>query len=248
MRPTVTLAWALVTLGLLVFVLSGCAAGGGVRVEQADGGEADTSSQASPLPAATPSPGASGEDEPAAPAEPEAPRSADPSATVAAPVSPPGADEEVEVVSLLKGDPAVGREVKEGLSPCVADAWPIDIAYGQLTGEDAAADLVVNVSTCADGHGLGSYVYQQQAPGEWRNVFAHEGTASYAEIADDALTLHQPIYLPGDALCCPSGEDVVTYRWRDGGFHELDRVYQEYPEPTGSQPGAEKSRDPREED
>ncbi|MCX2970719.1 MULTISPECIES: hypothetical protein [Streptomyces] len=239
--------WALVTLVLLAFVLSGCSAGDGVRVEQSAGAAEDPGARATPLPAATPSPesGHEGVAGGAAPAEPRPPTEGGRSMTAAAPVSPPGAAKEVEVVSLLKGDPAVSQDVKEGLSPCVRDAWPVHVAYGRLTGNGGTADLVVNVSACADGNGLGSYVYRQRAPGEWESVFAHEGSAVYAEVGRDALLLHQQIYLPGDAVCCPSGEDVVTYSWRDGGFRERDRVYQEYPEPTETEPG---SADPGGED
>ncbi|MEK8172008.1 hypothetical protein NKH77_29805 [Streptomyces sp. M19] len=46
------------------------------------------------------------------------------------------------------------------------------MAYGQLTG-DRALDVVVNIMTCADGFGVGSYVYRKEN-GAYRNVFTDE--------------------------------------------------------------------------
>ncbi|WP_461029851.1 hypothetical protein, partial [Streptomyces sparsus] len=172
----------------------------------------------------------------------DGPASQSPLPTAGAPVSPPGARKALDVVSLLRSDPAVGDMVRQDLHPCNAESWPVDVAYGRLTG-GSAADLVINVYTCGDGKGVGSYVFRQGSRGAWVNVFADEEPAVYAEIDNGSLRVYQEIFLKDDPLCCPSGEDVVTYVWRDGGFAELDRTYQEYPDEPSRAPSPSESSD-----
>ncbi|UGY92196.1 hypothetical protein [Streptomyces gobiensis] len=236
LKAAPTVAAASTVSVLLATALTACGSGGGIRVEQSAAASdsphskitqlpasplpTDSGAEAgSPKPSATPSGGAQD-----SPEEPPLP-------TAAVPVSPPGADRELDIVALLKADPAVGAAVKRDLHPCTRKAWPIDLAYGRLT-RAAASDVVVNVSTCADGKGVGSYVYRQNRAGEYVNVFADEEPAVYAEIDKGALQVYQQIYFNDDPVCCPSGEDVVTYVWRDGKFAELDRAYKEYPKTT----------------
>ncbi|WP_431782593.1 hypothetical protein [Streptomyces chumphonensis] len=222
-------AWAAVTLLLLAVVLTGCAAGDGVRIEESASAAEDTPAEASPLPAATPSPAPETEAEAPTPPSPGATRETD-VPTAGAPVSPPGASGEVEIVSLLRADRAVSPAVKRRLEPCEAEEWPITFSFGELT-DGPAEDLVVNVSACADGKGVGSYVYREEAE-RWVNVFADEEPTVFAEVTEGALRVHTQIYLDTDPTCCPSGEDVATYVWRDDGFAEQDRTYQEYPTAT----------------
>ncbi|MBB1245321.1 hypothetical protein GL263_17335 [Streptomyces durbertensis] len=231
--------------GMLLLTVAGCAGAEGVRVEQSAAADAVPDSRATPLPAApaTPEPASpDGEESSAAdPApktssgdaaagKPDASRLYRPSA---APVSPPGAQRELDVIALLKADPAVDKQVKEYLYPCAGTAWPVDVAYGRLTGMDAA-DVVVNVSACADGTGVGSYVYRETPSGQYVNVFTEEEASVYAEVDRNSLRVYQDIYLGEDPMCCPTGQDVVTYVWRGGRFAELDRVYKDYPKPSAS--------------
>lgn len=232
-------AWcAATTLGatLLVAAVASCGTTAeGVRVEQSAAASAGPQGRASPLPAATvtpsePTPSESGSgtkepDEKQSPSE-----EASPSPSWSAPeVSPPGARRTLDVITLVRHDPKVSSEVKESLVPC-AGQWPVDVAYGRLTGA-SASDVIVNVTSCADGKGLGSYVYRESR-GNYVNVFAEEEAAVYAQIDKSALRVDQQIYLEGDPLCCPTGQDVVTYMWRGGKFAEMDRVYKDYPKPT----------------
>lgn len=92
-----------------------------------------------------------------------------------------------------------------------ADSYPIGVSYGRLTGE-AGTDLVVNVSTCFDSFGVGAYVYREEG-GKYQNVFTAEHPPVYADIDQGDLRVTQLAYALGDAVCCPSGEDVLTYRW-----------------------------------
>lgn len=39
-----------------------------------------------------------------------------------------------EVVRMVRADPEVSRTVKSDLKPCVADEYPVDVTYGDLTG------------------------------------------------------------------------------------------------------------------
>lgn len=236
--PRISLVRAGALCGALIFTaVAGCGSGDGVRVEQSAAASAGPQSKASPLPATS---GDATADESLTPAPDDvegptpAPKSseAEASARPAAPaVSPPGAQRDLNVISLLRGDPSVGHEVKEVLEPC-AGYWPVDVAYGRLTGL-SASDVIVNVTSCADGNGLGSYVYRETPSGRYVNVFTEEESSVYAEVEKSSLRLYQQIYLGDDAVCCPTGQDVVTYMWRGGKFSELDRVYKDHPKPTG---------------
>lgn len=219
-------------------VMTACGAGSnGVRVEQSAAASAGPQGRASPLPAATVPPTESAPGPSASPSRTpdrkggHPSEEARPSPSWSAPeVSPPGAAQRLDVIALVRQDPQVGAEVKANLVPC-AGQWPVDIAYGRLTGADAS-DVIVNVTSCADGKGLGSYVYRESSSGRYVNVFAEEDDAVYAQIDKSALRVDQQIYLEGDEMCCPTGQDVVTYMWRGGKFAEMDRVYKDYPKPT----------------
>ncbi len=66
----------------------------------------------------------------------------------------------MDAVRLVKDDPGVAASVKRALKPCVGDEYPVDVSYGDLTG-GTADDVVVNVMTCSDAVGVGSYVYRE---------------------------------------------------------------------------------------
>lgn len=119
-------------------------------------------------------------------------------------------------VKLVKSDPLVSAEVKDDLKPCVADEYPLDVAYGDLTG-GTSDDVVVNVLTCGDGVGVGSYVYHEEG-GAYENVFSAEESPVYAEIDSSGnLVVSRQLYEKGDPVSSPSGEDVITYRWSSAG-------------------------------
>lgn len=90
------------------------------------------------------------------------------------------APQRVDAVKLVQDDPEVSPAVKSALKPCVADEYPVDVSYGNLTG-GSANDVVVNVMTCADAVGVGSYVYREK-DGRYENVFKAEEPPVYAEI------------------------------------------------------------------
>ncbi|WP_455353643.1 hypothetical protein [Streptomyces sp. SYSU K217416] len=132
----------------------------------------------------------------------------------------------VDAVALVKDDPKVSEAVKRDLKPCVADEYPVDVSYGKITA-NGVNDVVVNVLSCADAVGVGTYVYR--ADGEkYENVFAAEEPPVYAEIDRGDLVLTQQVYARGDSVAFPSGEDVITYRWSGERFTEQDRVHNEY--------------------
>ncbi|MFD9338673.1 hypothetical protein ACFWBF_30400 [Streptomyces sp. NPDC060028] len=132
----------------------------------------------------------------------------------------------VDPVALLKADPKVSAEVKRDLKPCTGKEYPVDVSYGKLTG-GPAVDIVVNVLSCADALGRGSYVYRADG-GTYENVFSDEQPPVYAEIDRGALVVNKPVYGKSDALAYPSGEDVITYRWSGEMFTEQDRVHSDY--------------------
>ncbi|MFJ6758889.1 MULTISPECIES: hypothetical protein [unclassified Streptomyces] len=194
-------AGAVVLVGTAVFAV-GCATGGtGLR----DGGPArsDTVAKASP---ATPS------------------TSADPSSGSATASGRPL--KKVDPIALLKADPKVSAEIKRDLKPCTGKEYPVDVSYGKVTGSPVV-DIVVNVLSCADALGRGSYVYRADG-GSYENVFSDEQPPVYAEIDRGDLVVTKQVYGKSDPLSYPSGEDVITYRWNGEAFTEHDRVHSEY--------------------
>ncbi|WP_051806923.1 hypothetical protein [Streptomyces sp. NRRL F-2664] len=192
-------AGTIVLVGTAVFAV-GCATGGtGLR----DGGPARTDTVARTAPSGS--------------ATDTSPASASPSGTSLKKVDP---------VGLIMADPKVSAEVKKDLKPCTGKEYPVDVSYGKVTG-GPVADIVVNVLSCADALGRGSYVYRADG-GRYENVFSDEQPPVYAEIDRGDLVVTKQVYGKSDALAYPSGEDVITYRWSGEGFTEQDRVHSEY--------------------
>jgi hypothetical protein len=177
---------AFYTVALLpLVVMTGCAEGGGVRVE----GNAPASVVPPTVHGTSPTP-------------------------------------KVDPVTLLQHDPKVDDDIKDHLRPCGGDEYPIDTSYGNLTGA-ATPDLVINVSTCSDGVGLGSYVYRMEQ-GRYVDVFGDDQPPVYIDIEQGELELTRQVYAHDDAVCCPSGEDVIMYRWTGTGFTETSHTHNEY--------------------
>ncbi|MET9257993.1 hypothetical protein [Streptomyces sp. NPDC003717] len=157
---------------------------------------------------------------------------------VSAPSSAPAAApsktaDRVNPVRLVKDDPTVSAEVKRELKPCVADEYPVDVSYGDLTrGPGSAEDVVVNVLTCGDAVGVGSYVYREK-DGRYVNVFRAEEPPVYAEIDRGDLVVTKQVYEKGDPVSSPSGESVITYRWTAGRFTEAYRTHNDYSNAAG---------------
>lgn len=133
----------------------------------------------------------------------------------------------VNAVALLKGDPTVSERVREGLRPCAGKAYPVDTSYGSMTG-GPSADVVVNVMSCADSVGVGTYVYRAREDGSYENVFMAEVPAVYGTIDRGDLVVTTQVYGSKDPLAYPSGSEVVTYRWADERFTEHDRVHNDF--------------------
>ncbi|MYS52104.1 hypothetical protein GTW46_18885, partial [Streptomyces sp. SID6013] len=134
----------------------------------------------------------------------------------------------------VKADPRVSAEVKRELKPCVADEYPVDVSYGKLTG-GSAEDVVVNVLTCGDAVGVGSYVYREE-DGGYQNVFKAEAPPVYAEIDRGDLVVTKQVYDKGDPVSSPSGENVITYRWASNRFTEEYRTHNDYSNSAGNAP------------
>ncbi|MBT3167339.1 hypothetical protein HTV80_30220 [Streptomyces sp. Vc74B-19] len=157
-----------------------------------------------------------------------------PAASKAPSTAPSPTPDRIDAVRLIKRDPAVSAEVKRELKPCVADEYPVDVSYGNLTGE-ALDDVVVNVLTCGDAVGIGTYVYQQQG-NAYVNVFSAEEPPVYAEIDRGDLVVSKQVYDRGDQVSNPSVEIVITYRWVSGRFVEKYRTHNEYGPVAGPAP------------
>ncbi|MFB7503224.1 hypothetical protein [Streptomyces broussonetiae] len=140
--------------------------------------------------------------------------------------SAPGVYKKVDAVTLIKQDPQVSTTVKNELKPCSGEEYPVDVTYGRLTGS-TRDDVVVNVLTCADAVGIGSYVYRDEG-GTYKNVFKTEESPVYAEIDQGLLTVTKQVYKKGDPISSPSGEDVITYDWSGGRFVGRPPVHTDY--------------------
>ncbi|WP_406838278.1 hypothetical protein ACICHK_22300 [Streptomyces sp. AHU1] len=145
--------------------------------------------------------------------------------------SPSRTPERVDAVGIVKGDPTVSAAVKRDLKPCVADEYPVDVSYGDLTG-GPANDIVINVMTCADAVGVGSYVYREEN-GRYQNVFKAEEPPVYAEIDRGDLVVTQQLYAKGDPVSYPSSEEVITYGWSVTRFVERSRIHNDYSNAVG---------------
>ncbi|MFD8308002.1 hypothetical protein ACFV29_37570 [Streptomyces sp. NPDC059690] len=152
-------------------------------------------------------------------------------ATPSSSPSPSKTAKQVDAVKLVKDDPAVSAEVKRELKPCVADEYPVDVSYGDLT-RGPADDVVVNVLTCGDAVGVGSYVYREQG-GRYENVFRAEEPPVYAEIDRGDLVVTKQVYEKGDPVSSPSGEIVTTYSWTAGRFTERFHTRNDYSNAVG---------------
>ncbi|MEU1279316.1 hypothetical protein [Streptomyces sp. NPDC005805] len=137
----------------------------------------------------------------------------------------------VDAVRLLKSDPKVSDRVKADLRPCARDSYPVDTSYGTLTGA-GAPDVVVNVMTCGDAVGMGTYVYREDGKG-YKNVFTAEEPSVYAAIDRGDLVVTRPVYASGDPVSEPSGEEVTTYRWAGDRFTQQYWVRNEYSRSVG---------------
>ncbi|MFI6660767.1 hypothetical protein ACIBL8_35115 [Streptomyces sp. NPDC050523] len=137
----------------------------------------------------------------------------------------------VDAVRLVKDDPSVSAEVKRDLKPCVANEYPIDVSYGDVTG-GPGDDVVVNVLTCGDAVGVGSYVYRQEG-GRYENVFRAEEPPVYAEIDRGDLVVTKQVYEKGDRVSSPSGEIVTTYSWTAGRFVKRYNTRNDYSNAVG---------------
>ncbi|GLW51463.1 lipoprotein CseA [Streptomyces sp. NBRC 14336] len=144
---------------------------------------------------------------------------------------------QAEVIRLIKADPLVSTEVKRDLKPCAADDYPIDTSFGELTG-GTAQDVVVNVLTCGDGVGIGSYVYREQ-DGSYENVFQAEEPPVYAQIDRGDLVVSKQVYERGDPVSSPSGENVITYRWNGTRFNQEYFWHNDYGTVVGDPPTPE---------
>lgn len=160
---------------------------------------------------------------------------------------PDPAAERVDPIALLKADPKIGERLKSDLKPCVEDAYPVDTSYGNLTNS-TSPDVVVNVMTCGDAVGIGTYVYREEN-NRYTNVFMAEDAAVYGTIDRGDLVVTKQVYAKGDPVAYPSGEDVITYRWSGNKFTQHDWVHNDYSkavgdggidgaEPSPSEPGA----------
>ncbi|MCZ4120740.1 hypothetical protein [Streptomyces sp. H39-S7] len=141
--------------------------------------------------------------------------------------APSIAGDPAALAKLVKKDTRnVSAEVREDLAPCAGDEYPVDTSSGDLTSGEAP-DLIVNVATCGDGMGIASYVYRM-IDGQYQNVFADEQPPVYGSAENGRLEIIRQVYKGDDQVCCPTGQEALTYVWKDTRFVQVERTYTDY--------------------
>ncbi|MBY8880178.1 hypothetical protein [Actinacidiphila acidipaludis] len=154
------------------------------------------------------------------------------------------------LATMIRKDDSVSADVREDLTPCKNDDYPMDTDSGNLTSGDGP-DLVVNIMTCGDGLGVASYVYRMVG-GKYRCVFADEHSGVYGTVDSGRLQVIHEVYRSDDPVAYPTGEESSIYVWRADQFVQIARTYQDYgaktptasPEPLATDPVPVPDSDP----
>lgn len=155
--------------------------------------------------------------------------------------APAIASDPAALAGLIRRDTSVSPDIREDLTPCAGDGYPMDTDSGNLTAGDGP-DLVVNITTCGDGLGIAAYVYRMIG-GKYQDVFADERPPVYGSVASGRLQIVHDVYKDDDdPVTYPTGEEAVTYAWRGNRFVEVARTYSDFnaktpsasPEPTST--------------
>ncbi|MDJ0345318.1 hypothetical protein QMK19_32590 [Streptomyces sp. H10-C2] len=138
--------------------------------------------------------------------------------------APSIAGDPAALAKLVKKDTQnVSQEVRQDLAPCAGDEYPVDTSSGDLTSGDGP-DLIVNVATCGDGMGIASYVYRM-IDGQYQNVFTDEQPPVYGTADNGKLQIIRQVYKSDDRVCCPTGQEALTYVWKGNRFVQVQRTY-----------------------
>ncbi|WP_327289392.1 hypothetical protein [Streptomyces sp. NBC_01198] len=165
-------------------------------------------------------------------------------------VAPAIARDPRALATMVRRDSSVSQGVRQDLTPCSGDSYPMATDAGDLTAGDGP-DLVVNVTTCGDGLGVAAYVYRM-VNGKYQNVFADERPPVYGSVEDGQLQIIHEVYKVDDPVSYPTGQESVLYAWRDGRFVQVSRSYADFgeptptvrPEPTSTEPVPRPDSDP----
>jgi hypothetical protein len=86
------------------------------------------------------------------------------------------------------------------------------ITYADLT-EDGVDDAVVPISSGGEGGEIAVFVFGYGPDGlsELLRVIPESGFKD--NVVDGKLTITEPVFAPGDPMCCPSQLRVTTYGW-----------------------------------
>jgi len=152
--------------------------------------------------------------------------------TTATAAAPAIASQPAVLATMIRRDASVSEDIREDLTPCAGDSYPLDTEAGNLTAGDGA-DLVVNVSTCGEGLGIATYVYRMLG-GKYQNVFTDEHAPVYGSVDNGKLEIVHEAYDSDDPVSYPIGEEAMTYAWRGNRFVEVARSYSDLTAPSPS--------------
>ncbi|GAA3740648.1 hypothetical protein [Streptomyces tremellae] len=132
---------------------------------------------------------------------------------------------DVDPVALLRADPRVSERVKQTLKPCGSASYPVNTSYGNLTG-GSRPDIVINVTTCADSIGIGTYVYRatdgaSASPGRAPAATSGAAPSATPSAADGGFPVDTPTRqakpLPGRYENVFTAEEPSVYATIDRG-------------------------------
>ena len=142
-----------------------------------------------------------------------------------APAVPSDTPVSTDAIAVLRADPQVDPEIKEGLLPCAGGEYPVDDRYADITG-DGTDELVVNVLACPEESSLSSvagFVYNLATDPPTRLFEIVEADVELVPSTGSGgdLTILHFDYTDGDDPCCPTGQWTTAYWWNGYDFVEI---------------------------
>ena len=102
------------------------------------------------------------------------------------------------------------------------------VRYGDVT-DDGQADIVVSIACASGASGFDQWVHVfTYARRTLQEIGAFEGNDAAPSVGigvkGRTITTSIDVFADGDAHCCPSSHDVITYTWTGSKFVESDRT------------------------
>ncbi len=138
---------------------------------------------------------------------------ASPTTTAEAPtLTPPSSETATPSSGIRQLDPTREPGLRDFLAGSGGQVEPSRITYADLT-DDGNEEAVVPVSSGGEGGDKALFVFGQEGA-ELRELLRVVADSSLtAQVTNGRLAVTEPVFAPGDAMCCPSQLRKTTYRW-----------------------------------